>query len=248
MSGTWAICRRELMGLFASPLAWILLVVALSFNGAWFWLYLTANQGEVNASIDFLLGRAWPYWALMATLPPLITMRMISEESRTGLLEFLLTAPVTESAVVSGKALAATLLMGVVWSSALVYGLAAAGLGVQVDWGQLIGALGGALLVSALFCSVGLVASALSSTPLIAALLAFVFNLFLLVASAFGGLVDGLPRENVERVVDKINVLSHLQGSFMRGLFDSAHLVFFLVWIGFFLFLAVRLLEARRWR
>ncbi|HUR28864.1 MAG TPA: ABC transporter permease [Planctomycetota bacterium] len=250
MSGTWTIFRRELAGMFFGPLAWVLLCAALVLNGALFVLYVNdpSGQGDVDTALALALGDSIPYWAMMIVLPPLLTMRMISEESRSGLLEFLLTAPVSDRAVVLGKLLAATAVMALLLASSLFYGLAVTLLGAAPDWPVLLGAYGGAVLTSALFCGIGLVASAGTSTPLLAAFLAFVANIVLLLLPFLKDLAGASPENWRGAVFRRIDVISRLRGSFTMGVIDSSHVVFFLVWTAFCVFLATRLVESRRWR
>jgi len=249
MGGVWTIYRREIAGLFLAPLAWVLLGLALLVNGFYFaWVYLPLTGGDVGDSLRLALGLGWPFWLLMVLLPPLITMRMISEESRSGMLEFLLTAPVRDGAVILGKLLAATTLMVILWSSGVVYALAVAGLGTPPDWGPVWTALAGAALVSALFCALALVASACTSTPILAAFLALVFEIALLSVPLLARQI-GLPRDHLLRQsLVSFDVIARFHGSFLLGVVDSHHLVFFVAWTTFLAFLATRLLEARRWR
>ena len=248
MSGIWTIFRRELAGLFFGPLAWILLFAALLLNGALFVLFIGLSDGAVDASLGNALGTAWPFWALIIVLPPLLTMRMISEESRAGLLEFLLTAPVSDWAVVLGKLLAATVFMAILWSSTLCYGLATSWLGAPPDWPVLLGSYFGAVLVSALFCAIGMAASAGTNTPLLAAFLAFVFNIVILLLPLLAKLAGAMPENWRGAFSRRVDVVARVQGSFSMGVIDTSHVLFFLVWTAFFVFLATRLVEARRWR
>ena len=248
MSGVWTIFRRELAGLFLGPLAWVLLLAAVLLNGALFVLYVGDSGGDVDTSLALALGDSIPYWAVLTVLPPLLTMRMISEESRAGLLEFLLTAPVTDWAIVLGKLLAATLFMGLLWGSTLFYGLCVALLGAAPDWPVLLGAWFGALLASGLFCGIGLVASAGTSTPLLAAFLAFIFNIVVMLLPFLAQLAGGRPDNWIGASSRRVDVIARMQGSFTMGVLDSSHVVFFLVWTGFCVFLATRLVESRRWR
>ena len=176
MSGLGAIFRRELSGLFFQPLAWALLFLALLLNGFLFTYYLRLADGDVSSAMLLSLGQSWLFWGLLCVLCPLITMRMVSEETRSGVLEFLRTAPVTDAAVVTGKLLAATVFFAVLWGAVPVYGVVVDSLGVTPDWGQLMTAYAGAVLLSALFCALGLLASTLTSTPALAAFLAFLLN------------------------------------------------------------------------
>ena len=247
MKGFGAIYRRELAGLFLAPLAWILFVLVLFYQAYFFLIVLDAKGGEVNGALTFVLGGGTPFWLLSLVLPPLLTMRMISEESRSGLLEFLLTAPVSDAAVVTGKALAASTFLALVWGSSFLFGALVHVLGAPPDWGLLFTAWLGASLVSLLFCALGLVSSALFSTPLLAAFMAILVNIALftlpLVARSWRGRAGQLGNSALER----IDVLAHFQGSFQAGALDSAHAAFFVAWTAAALFLAVRVIESRRW-
>jgi ABC-2 type transport system permease protein len=181
----------------------------------------------------------------MILVPPLLTMRMISEESRTGILEFLLTAPVTDAAVVTGKFVAALVFLALLWSGAFVYGLVAESLGVPPDWGTLCGGWIGAVLCSGLFVAVGLFASSVTSTPIVAAFGAIVLDLVFVTAPLLAGLSD---QPWIRRAVARVDVIDHHKGAFLAGVLDTSYVVFFLAWTAFFVFLAVRAVEARRWR
>lgn len=259
MHGLFTIYRRELAGLFLSPLAWLLLCGALLVNGLFFYfVYLPATalaQGQgvlvdVQSALLFSLGsRGWPsFWTITVVLPPLLTMRMISEEARTGLVEFLLTAPVSDLAVVLGKLLAATTLMGALWSSVLAYGLTAQALGASPDWIPIVSCVVGATLVAALFCAIGLSTSAATNTPLLAAFFAFLLGLAFVVVPLLAPTL-GLPRGHwLQKTLGHMDSINQFSASFGSGVLDSKHAVFFVAWTAFFVFLAARLLEARRWR
>ena len=253
MRGAWTIYRRELAGLFLGPLAWVVLCLALYVNGFHFSvLYLGLTQGDVNESLLFSLGGGRMYWAFMVVLPPLLTMRMISEEARSGVLEFLLTAPVSDTAVILGKLGAATTLMALLWSSTLVYAGTVDWLGTVpaggADWGSVWTGVIGSVLVSGLFCAIGLVASAGTGTPLLAAFIALIANIAV-VLLPFAGVATGFgPDHWLRQAIVKVDVISRYQASFMLGVIDTRSIVFFVVWIAFFVFIAIRLLEARRWR
>jgi ABC-2 type transport system permease protein len=247
MGGVWTIYRRELIGLFLGPLAWVLLGLALALDGFFFTYYLAGTGGDVNYALQLAGGGSLLWWALAILLPPLLTMRMISEEARTGTLEFLLTAPVRDGAVVLGKLMAATTVMAVLWSANVVYAATLSGLGVAPDWGPVWSTLLGALLVSALFCAIGLVTSAGTGTPLLAAFLAFCANLALLSLPFLRGLLVLPPEHWFLSLLRHVDVVGQVQSSFLLGVIDTQHVAFFLVWTAFCAVLATRLLEARRW-
>ncbi len=245
MRGLGIIFRRELAGLFVAPLAWILLTVSLGFTGWIFATILKDSGGDITASMRFAGGESLTYWGMMIFLPPLLTMRMISEESRNGLLEFLLTAPITDGAVVLGKFFAAWAFMALFWSSNLIYAGALHALGGPPDWPPVIGGYLGALLVSGLFCAIGLFSSSLTTAPILAAFGAMCGSLVILLLPQLAGLLDW---DLLTEEVAAVDVMSHFTRSFLVGLLDTKALVFFLVSTGFFLFLATRAVEAKRWK
>jgi len=262
VKGTLVIFRRELAGLFAAPLAWILLFVALLLNGYLFSLVLSQTQGDVTASLEFVFGGNFIFWALMLVLSPLLAMRLLTEEAASGTLEYLRTAPVSDAAVVLGKFLAGTGFMATLWSSLFIYAGALSIWGVSPDWGQVSAIFIGAVLSSALFVSIGLVACSLTNIPLLAAFLAFMACVWWVLLPSLGGLLLIQMRvlladifgsfETAEAwiggALERMDVRRHFGNSYYQGVLDSAEIIFFLSWIGLFLFFTTRSLEARRWR
>jgi gliding motility-associated transport system permease protein len=245
MKGLAAIYRRELAGLFLTPLAWVLLCIALLVNGWFFLAYVQEFQGDVDTALRFACGGSWVFWSQLVFLPPLLTMRMISEEARTGILEFLLTAPVSDAAVVVGKFLAATTVMAVLWLCLPAYALLVQALGTAPDWPAVLGGFLGTVLASALFCGIGVLWSAITGTPLLAAFLAFVSNLLFLLLPFFRPLTHAAW---LHAVMERVDVIGAFNRSFQLGVLDTARVVFFAAWAAFFVFLAVRVVETRRWR
>ncbi len=262
MKGALVIFRREIAGLFAAPLAWILLFVSLLLNGYLFSLVLSQTQGDVTASLEFVFGGNFFFWTLMLVLTPLLAMRLLTEEAADGTLEYLCTAPVSDAAVVSGKFLAGTAFMGALWLSLPLYGAALELWGVSPDWGQVWTIFFGAVLCSALFVSIGLVACSLTNIPLLAAFLAFMACLAWVLMPVLGSMLlvqmrvlladlfDGFDKAEafMGGALERMDVRRHFGNSYYQGVLDSAEVIFFVTWIAFFLFLTTRSLEARRWR
>jgi ABC-2 type transport system permease protein len=244
MKGFLAIYRRELSGLFVGPLAWVLLCIALALNGFVFVLYLKLSNGDIDVATRYELGESFVFWVVVVLFPPLLTMRMISEEARSGILEFLLTAPVTDTAVVCGKFAAALTFMAILWLFVIVYVLTAGALGPSPDWGIVIGGLLGSVLASGLFCSIGILSSSLTATPIVAACAAMIVNLVVVMFPLLARMSDA---PWVAAAVARVDVKEHLNSSFLLGIVDSSYALFFLAWTALFLFMAVRAVEARRW-
>jgi ABC-2 type transport system permease protein len=146
---------------------------------------------------------------------------------------------------VVGKFLAAATFLAILWAGIVVYAVTLASLGIAPDSGVLLGGWLGALLVSSLFCAIGLFASSLTHTPVLAAFAAMLLNLAIVMAPLLSGLSDA---PWVKVAVARIDVIDHHKSAFLLGVLDSAYVVFFLAWTALFLFLTVRTLETRRWR
>lgn len=244
--GTAVIYRRELAGLFLQPVAWVLLALGLFLNGYSFQSLLLAAKGDADTALTYaFLGG---FGMLSIVLPPLLTMRMISEEARSGLLEFLLTAPVKDGALVLGKALAATTFMAVLWAGMFVLAAALSACGATIDWPRLVLAWLGAVQSSLLFCSAGLLASALSATPVVAAFLGTMFCAAIVLAPGLVGQLSFLPRATRNALIERIDVASQLEQTFLRGMFDSSTSVLLLAASAVLLVLCTRRVEMQRWR
>ena len=170
-------------------------------------------------------------------------MRLISEELRSGSIEVLMTAPVTEAQVVIGKYLAALAFYCALWVPTVAY----AGIVSHyshVDWGPIAGGYFGIFCLGALFLSIGVLFSALTRSQLLAAIMTFAVLSILFVV----GLLENLfTNETVKQALGYVDLYGHME-EFHKGIVDSRHLIYYASAIGFFLFLASRALEDRKWR
>jgi ABC-2 type transport system permease protein len=233
-----ALTQRELATSFFSPVAY---VVAAGFLVATGYIFMSTTLVEgAEATVRPLLDSM--SWILVFAIP-LLTMRVLADEFASGTIEALMTAPVTDVEVVCGKFLGvlifyvALLLTTVVHVIFLrIYGNADMNV---VFYGYL-----GMLLLGCLYVAVGVFASALTKYQLVAALIGMgVLAFFSLIVDAFATWRGG----NWRLVLGYVNVLRHFE-DFSKGIFDTQALVFFISGTLFFLFLAVKVLESRRWR
>lgn len=243
MKNTLCIWRRELASLFLSPLAYVVLVVFLALCGWTFIQALRQSEGTIQ-QVQVLFSLTTAFWLPM--LIAAMTMRSFAEERRSGTLETLLTAPVTDVEVVVGKYLGAFTfaLIGVLASAFNLWILFRAAEHVQsFDTGGLVGALLLLTLLAAVWTAVGVTVSLLTQHQAVAGML----TLFVIVAPFVLhytiALLPGFWRNRPAAFPLELHVLD-----FSRGLIASSTLVLYLSLTGLLLFVCVRILEARRWR
>lgn len=246
MNAFLATFKRELRAYFFSPLAYIVMAFLLLVNGFVFWLivsFLSDPRAAVGAPLELFFGQTFFFWLVLIFTTPVLTMRLLSEERRSGTIEVLMTAPVTETQIVLGKFLAALTLYVVLWLPTLVYAAVIARYG-SVDWGPVASGYLGIFGVGSVFLAAGVFASALTRSQLIAALLTFV----ILVPMFTFGLLENLANAPLAKeVFGYLNLWQHMD-DFSRGIVDTRRLVYYVSATGIFLFLATRALAVRKWR
>ena len=246
MTGILATFLRELRAYFFSPVAYVVLTLLLLVNGFVFWLiisFLSDPRAQIGAPLELFFGQTLFFWLVLLFVGPVLTMRLISEERRSGTIEVLMTAPINEEQVILGKFLAALCFYVFLWLPTLVYALVVAYHG-EVDWGPVASGYLGIFGVGSLFLSVGTFASTLSRNQLIAAILTFAL---LIPLFAFGLVEQLVTSDALKEALRYVNLWSHME-DFSKGIVDTRRLAFYLSTTVFFLFLAARGLEARKWR
>lgn len=280
MRNVLAIARREVRTYFTSPLAYVVVGVFLMLSGYIFWASLVRfsalclqygnnpyvfNQLNVNDMvIRPLFGSMGVIFLLMI---PVITMRLLAEERRTGTAELLFTCPVTAGQVILGKYLGAAVLLVVMLGVTLSYPLLIMATSARPDMKPTLVGYFGVLLMGLAFLAIGLLVSAMTENQIIAAVGAFGALLMLwavswiadsvtmtlagLMNSATFGLWEklklGLGGPTLGDLLNKISITEHFQ-DFRKGLLDTEHVVFYLSVVFFSLFLTQRVVESRRWR
>ena len=235
--------RRELQATFTSFGYYVLLAVVASITAFSFLDLLTAYGNDVRAALN---GSAFWLYGLTLILTPLLTMRLLAEEKRSGSLELLMTAPVGDFQVVFAKFMSSVLVfatfMAPIWISHFVL---ASFFGAEVDWGQLFATSLGVVSIALIFLAIGTLASAVGSVQLWSALLAFLGNLFVL-------MIGQVQRQFEEGstwaiVFSYVDLMRHVRTSVL-GLVDLRQIVLQLSITALLLYWTTRIVEARKWR
>jgi len=236
------IAKRELVGLFASPIAYVFIIIFLLLSG--FFTFMVSGffvRGEASLEAFFV----WLPW-LYLFLVPAVGMRMWSEERRLGTLELLLTMPIAPWQAIVGKFLASWLVVAV--SLLLTFPLVVTVnyLGHPDNGVILAGYLGGLLMAGA-YLAVAALTSAMTRSQVVSFILSVVICLFLILAG-WPPVTDLLGRWAAPWLVDFVasfSVMTHF-ASIQKGVVDSRDLLFYFSIIVFCLFTTSVVLRVHR--
>ncbi len=239
------ILSKEINSYLNSLIAYVVIAVFLTGVGLLMWLFpdtSVLDYGFAEMSTLFSLG---PY--VFMFLIPAITMRSFAEEKKAGTMELLLTQPVTDLQLVTGKFLAAWVIVLFALLPTLIYYFSIYQLGSPVgnlDSAGIFGSYIGLLLLGGVFTAIGTFASSLTDNQVIAFILA-VFLCFLLY-DGFGSLAALPVWGKAGYYISQWGILYHYE-AMSRGLVDSRNLVYFLTVIVLMLLLTQLVLNRRKW-
>ena len=236
MRNAWTIARRELYAYFVSPIAYLVAAAFLLLCGIFFIAGVARYQ---DATLQSMLGSLS---IVLIFVAPILTMRLLSRERDQGTIELLLTAPVRDWEVVAGKFLASWLYyLGMIAVTALY-------LPVLVLYGDPdLGTIGagylGLVLLGAALLALGVFASSLTSNQIVAAVVGVGASVGLWLIDLLSGLLGSGARDVIAYLAPSGHYFN-----FIDGIVDTRDLVYYLSATFIFLFLASRVLQARRWQ
>jgi ABC-2 type transport system permease protein len=248
-----AIADKELRSYFASPIAYIIIGLFALLFGWFFYVYLTffvqrstgmagMGGGATNINQDMIRYVLMNSAVIILFVMPMITMRTYAEEKRSGTIELLLTSPLTDVQIILGKFFgamglyAAMLLVTLLYMGILfIYG--------NPEWRPIASGYLGLLLMGGCFISLGLLISSLTKNQIVAGVLTFAVFLMLWVINWIGD--QSGPTTRV--IVNYLSIVDHFD-DFARGIIDTKHLVYYLSFITFGLFLTAKSVDSERWR
>ena len=221
----WSIFKKEVSAFFNSLIAYIVIGVFLLLNGLLFWIYPETNILDYGyAEMDGFF-QLCPY--ILLFLVPAVTMRMFSEERRSGTIEFLLTRPVTLQAVAGGKYLSCLFIIVLALLPTLIYYISLYRLGNPVgniDSAAVAGSYFGLLLLASVYAAVGLYLSSITQNQVIAFLLtALVCYLLFAGIEQLAGLFSGAVQYGLSYVS-----LGYHYTSLGKGMIDSRDVIWLL--------------------
>ena len=252
----WPVFKKEMRLYITSPIAYVVFFIFLVVMGYFFsqimdWFSRASLQSAMNPSrgreLNITDSVMRPLFGnisviLILALVPFLTMRLLAEERQTGTIELLLTYPARDWEVLLGKYLAVFGLYAVLVFLTLLYPLIMAYF-TRVEWGTILSGYLGLLLMGSSFLAVGLFASSLTGSQIVAATWTFGILLLLWV---IGWAADGLGGA-WGKVLQHLSTLEH-NDNFAKGVIDTKDVLYYLNLTLLALFLAFRSLEVRRWK
>ncbi len=241
-NATFAVFKRELMGYFATPLAYVFIVIFLLAMGS-FTFYFGQFFATGRAELDTFFGfHPWLYLFLI----PAISMRLWAEEQKTGTIELLLTLPIPVASAVVGKFLAAWVFAGIALFLTFPMWLTVNYLG-DPDNGVIFAGYVGSWLMAGGYLAIGSCISALTNNQVIAFVVTVV-ACFLITISGHNIVLDFFQSWAPLAIVNAISSFSFLThfASIMNGVIDLRDLIYFGSLIGLALFINVIVVDQKR--
>ncbi|MBX7244422.1 MAG: ABC transporter permease [Candidatus Sumerlaeaceae bacterium] len=250
------IYRRELKSYLTSPAFYVAVAIFFFLTGLVFCgILLSFSEMSGNAEYRKEMGFeeinftrhvvSQVFWStnfFLMFVVPILTMRLIAEEKRTGTYEVLTSLPFTDWNIVLGKFLAAYTLVALMQAGSAYYAFIMIRFGTPELPVMAVAFVGG-LVVAAAYVAIGLFASSLTESQIVAAILGFVLLLvFYLMSDVIPGTATG-----VGKIVEHLSLRYHSE-QFTHGLLRLEDIAYFLMMVGAFLFLTCRSLEIRRWK
>lgn len=245
MRGALIIARREIASFFGSTMAYVVIAVWLVVAGASFDFIVRYFAEAASGGASDTPLRGWFQMPLiyiaMLIFAPILTMRTIADEKQTGRIEGLLTAPVSPAAIVFGKYIAALIFWLSLWLPTLFYIFILSRYG-DLDMGAVASAYLGVFFLGVGYMAVGILASAVAGSQTVAAVLAT-----LALAGTFVlGLGEYIASDSIADILSYVNVYGHMEQA-SAGVLDSRRVVFQTSTAALCLFLAIRVLDHRRY-
>jgi ABC-2 type transport system permease protein len=242
----WAVYKREVMLYFRSPVAYAIAFAVFFFIlGPLFNSYLVQSVNQFPANSTYIPNLIT---FLMFLIAPLLTMRLIAEETREGTLEVLMTLPMGEWQFILGKFLAAWTYYTVLLLIAIVYHVINLQVGVP-DLGEAFGSYVGAWLYGGAVIALCMIWTAVTEDQIVAAFLSAATVLVFYLADIAASALSAQP--NLQLLADilrELGLQAHYNSTLAQGVIRAQDIVYFVFVIIGALFITTRIVETRRWR
>lgn len=254
MSNILAIAQKEIRSYFASPIAYVVIGLFALLFGFFYvtildWFVRQSMMGgmgmqaaPLNLNQQFVRPLVFNTIVLYLFMLPMITMRTYAEEKRSGTMELLLTSPLTDLQILLGKFFGAMTLYAAMIGVTFFHVAVLFAFG-NPEWKPIATAYLGLLLMGGCFVSLGMLISSFTRNQIVAGMLTFGVFLLLWVIDWMGSSLG----PSGEKIVGYLSITRHFE-DFAKGVIDTTHLVYYVSFITFGLFLTAKSVDSERWR
>jgi len=241
-----ALFRREINSFFSSLTGYIVIIVYLVMNGLFLWVFSgefnILDSGYANLDSMFILA-PWVFLFLV----PAVTMRLFSDEKRSGTIELLFTRPLTDLQIIFAKYLSGLVLVILSLLPSLIYFISVYLMGNpvgNVDAGGFWGSFLGLFFLAAVYVAIGLFTSSITDNQIVSFILGvlFCFIVFL----GFDYLGQLWQSGSVQNFIEGLGISFHYN-SMARGVIDTRDVIYFISLISIFILFTKIVLESRKW-
>jgi ABC-2 type transport system permease protein len=250
----FAIAGKELRSYFASPIAYVIIGLFALLFSRFFYAYLMVfvqrssgmmqmqGGGANNINQEMIRYVLMNSAVIILFVMPMITMRTYAEEKRSGTIELLLTSPLTDLEIIVGKFFGAMGLYAAMLSVTVLY-MAILFVYGNPEWRPVVAGYLGLFLLGGCFISVGLLISSLTKNQIVAGVVTFAVFLMLWIINWSADQSGPVMRA----VLNHLSIIDHFD-DFARGIIDTKHVVYYVSFITFGLFLTAKSVDSERWR
>jgi ABC-2 type transport system permease protein len=256
MRNVLAIANKELRSYFAGPIAYIAIGLWALLYGYFFIAILqffvrqSMQMGQMgmggpqsmNINQQLIRPLLQNVTIMILFVMPMVTMRTYSEEKRSGTIELLLTSPLTDFQIIMGKFLGAMALYALMLAVTTIH-IALLFIYGRPELKPILTAYLGLFLLGGCFISLGLLISSLTKNQIVAGMLTFAVFLLLWIITWIGS----FSGPTVDQLTQYLSIIDHLE-DFSKGVIDTKHLIYYVSFITFGLFLTAKSVDSERWR
>lgn len=230
----YSIFKKEFKSYFNSPTAYVMIGLFIFISSMLFYMNLASATAEYNFNLNYMA-------LILVLIVPILTMKVLADERKSGTEVLLITSPASLTSIVVGKYLAAFSVFLVMTGITLIYPIILAVLG-EPAVSEIIGGYIGFILLGASFIAFGVFASSLTESQIIAAIVSVVG---LLLMWLLQGIAPGLGGKWA-KILNWFSLYSRTE-DFFSGILSLGPIVYYLSFSAVFVFLAIRVIEKRRW-
>ncbi len=259
MKKTYAVFQKEIKHFFYSPIAYIVIAAFTLITGIFFYLYLSSfveaafmdmirsqqyrtPPQRFNINLQLIRPFFWNMALISLFVLPLVTMRLYSEEKRSGTVELLYTTPLSVANIVLGKFFAGIVFYFIMLIPTMIF-MTLLFIYGDPEFGPVLSGYLGLFLLGSAFISGGLFISSLTENQIIAAIGGFGFSLVLWVI----GWASNYSGPGLAGVLNYLSIINHFE-DFAQGVVDSKHVIYYLLFSIFGVYLTFISVESIKWR